>query len=67
MIGAEGDWEPWKAAILGATLMAPFAVGAYFGLRSVIKGFRGGWVGFLANLVLVALAFGMPVMEALSD
>jgi hypothetical protein len=67
MLGAEGDWELWKAVILGATLTAPFAVGAYFGFRSVLKGFRGGWVGLVANLVLAALAFGMPVGEALSD
>jgi hypothetical protein len=67
MLGAEGDWELWKAAILGTTLMAPFAVGAYFGLRSVLKGFRGGWVGLVVNLVLATLAFGMPLGEALND
>ena len=48
-LGAEGDWELWKAALLGALLMAPFAVGAYLGLRSVLKGFRGGWVGLAAH------------------
>ena len=32
-LGAEGDWELRKAALLGALLMAPVAVGAYFGLR----------------------------------
>ena len=65
-LGAEGDWEVWKAAVLGALLMAPFAVGAYFGLRSVSKGFRRGWVFFAANLVLAALAVGMPISEALT-
>src|SRR5215207_298518 len=40
-LGAEGDWEPWNAALLRALLMAPFAVGAYLGLRSILKGFRG--------------------------
>jgi hypothetical protein len=48
-LGAEGAWELWKAALLGALLMAPFTVGAYLGLRSVLKGFRGGWVGFAAK------------------
>jgi hypothetical protein len=67
MLGADGDWKLWKAAILGASLTAPFAVGAYFGLRSVLQGFRGGWWGLAANLVLAALAFGMPVGEALND
>lgn len=33
----EGDWETWKAAVLGLLMMAPFAVGAYVGLRSVLK------------------------------
>ena len=63
-LGAEGDWELWKAALLGALRMAPFAVGAYFGLRSVLKGFRGGWVGLAANLVLGVLAIGMPIAES---
>lgn len=31
-LGPAGRWEPWKAALLGTLLMAPFAVGAYFGL-----------------------------------
>ncbi|HJS27373.1 MAG TPA: hypothetical protein VJ913_09650 [Actinomycetota bacterium] len=66
-LGAEGDWEPWKAAVLGALLMTPFAVGAYFGLRSVLKGFRGGWMGLAANLALAALAIGMPIGESLTS
>lgn len=65
-LGAEGDWEAWKAALLGTLLMAPFAVGAYLGLRSVLKGCRGGWVGLTANLVLGALAIGMPIAESLT-
>jgi hypothetical protein len=65
-LGAEGDWELWKAALLGALLMAPFAVGVYLGLRSVLKGFRGGWVGLAANLVLGVLAIGMPIAESLT-
>lgn len=66
-LGADGDWEPWKAALLGALLMTPFAVGAYFGLRSVLKGFRGGWVGLAANFALAALAIGMPIAESLTS
>lgn len=65
-LGAEADWEPWKAAVLGAVMMAPFAVGAYFGLRAVLKGCRGGWVGLAANVVLSFLAIGMPISEALT-
>ena len=65
-LGAEGDWELWKAALLGALLMAPFAVGAYYGLRSVLKRFRGGWVGLAANLVLAVIAIGMPIAESLT-
>lgn len=65
-LGAEGGWEFWKAAVLGALLMTPFAVGTYFGLLSVRKGFRGGWVGLLANLLLAALAIGMPIGESLT-
>ena len=57
----------WKAALLGALLMAPFAVGAYLGLRSVLKGFRGGWVGLAANLVLGVLAIGMPIAPSPSQ
>jgi hypothetical protein len=65
-LGAEGDWELWEAALLGALLMAPFAVGVYLGLRSVLKGFQGGWVGLAANLVLGVLAIGMPIAESLT-
>ena len=46
--------------------MAPFAVGAYLGLRSVLKGFRGSWVGLAATLVLGVLAIGMPIAESLT-
>ena len=66
-LGEAGPWELWKVVILAALLGGPFAVGAYFGLRSVRKGFRGGWVGLVANLLLGALAVGMPIAEALSD
>jgi hypothetical protein len=65
-LGSEGDWESWKAAVLGMLLMAPFAIGAYFGARSVWKGFKGGWVGLIANLVVGALAVGMPISESLA-
>lgn len=65
-LGPAGRWELWRAALLGTLLMAPFAVGAYFGLRSVLKGFRGGWASLVANLVLVALAIGMPIWESLA-
>ena len=63
-LGAQGGWELWKASVLGAVMMAPFAVGAYFGLRSVRRGFRGGWLGLIANLGLAAVAVGMPIVEA---
>jgi len=46
--------------------MAPFVVGVYLGLRSVLKGFQGGWVGLAANLVLGVLAIGMPIAESLT-
>jgi membrane protein required for beta-lactamase induction len=64
-LGPAGRWELWNAAILGTLLMSPFAVGAYFGLRSVLKGFRGGWASLAANLVLGVLAIGMPIGESL--
>jgi hypothetical protein len=47
-------------------MMAPFAVGAYFGFRSVRRGFRGGWAVLAANTVLAALAIGMPLSESLT-
>lgn len=65
-LGADGRWELWKAAILGVLMMIPFVVGAYFGLRSVRRGFRGGWAGLAANTVLAALAIGMPLSESLT-
>jgi hypothetical protein len=65
-LGPAGRWELWNAALLGTLLLAPFAVGAYFGLRSVLKGYRGGWASLVANLVLVALAIGMPIWESLA-
>ena len=55
-----------EGALLGTLPMTPFAVGAYFGLRSGLKGYRGGWVSLVANLVLVALAIGMPIWESLA-
>jgi hypothetical protein len=66
-LGARGDWQAWKAAVVGGLLMIPSAVGAYFGLRAILKGFRAGWVGFVANLVLGLVAIGMPILEALTD
>src|ERR687898_192545 len=60
-LGARGDWEVWKAAVIGGLLMIPFAVGAYFGLRSVLKGFSGGWIGFVGNAALALFAIGMPI------
>ena len=64
--GPVGRWELWSAALLGMLLMAPFAVGAYFGLRSVLNGYRRGWASLVANLVLVALAIGVPIWESLA-
>jgi hypothetical protein len=64
-LGAQGHWELWKAVVLGAVLMVPFAIGTYLGFRAVSKGSRGGWVGLLANLILGALAIGMPISESL--
>jgi len=66
-LGARGDWEAWKAAIVGGLLMIPFAVGAYFGLRAILERYRAGWVGFVANLLLGLLAVGTPILEALTD
>ena len=64
-LGAEGDWEVWKATVLGIVLMIPFCVGAFFGLRAVREGHRGGWIGFVANGSLALLAILMPIREAL--
>jgi hypothetical protein len=47
-------------------LLAPFAVGAYFGLRSVVKGFSGCWVGFATNLFLGVLGIGIPIAESIT-
>jgi hypothetical protein len=38
----------------------------YFGLRSVLRGFGGGWLGFATNLFLGVLAIGMPIAESLT-
>jgi hypothetical protein len=54
----------WKAALLGAVLMIPFAVGVALGVQAVRDGCRGGWVGLVANTVLGALAIGMPMAES---
>ena len=63
-LGAEGDWEVWKATVLGLVLTVPFWVGVFFGLRAVHRGCRSGWIGLAANGILV-LALGMPIREAL--
>lgn len=55
-----------EGCLLGAVLMAPFAVGASFGLRSVQKGFRRGWVFLIANLFIAAMAVGMPISESVT-
>jgi len=62
-LGAAGDWELWKAAIIGALMMSPFALGAYFGLRAVLKRYLLGWVGLVGNSILCMLAIGMPMWE----
>jgi hypothetical protein len=66
-LGAKGDWEVWKAVLVGGLLaIIPFAVGAYFGMRSVLKGFSGGWLGFVGNVTLGLVAIVMPTVEALT-
>jgi hypothetical protein len=66
-LGARGDWEVWKAAVIGGVLAIPFAVGAHFGLRAVLKRSASGWIGLVANTVLAVLAIGMPILEALTN
>jgi hypothetical protein len=66
-LGARGDWEVWKAAVIGGVLAIPFVVGAYFGLRAALQQCSSGWVGFVANTVLAVLAIGMPIFEALTN
>lgn len=61
-----GDWETWKVASLGGILAVPYTVGAFLGLRAVLKGFRGGWAGLVANTVLGALSLVMPITESLT-
>lgn len=65
-LGASGDWELWKAAAIGTLLMVPFAIGAFFGIRAVARGCVRGWIGTIGNLVLAALAIGMPISEGLA-
>ena len=65
-LGAQGDWEVWKAVLVGGLLAIPFAVGAYFGMRSVLKGFSGGWLGLIGNVALGLVAIVMPTVEALT-
>ena len=64
-LGAQGDWEVWKATLLGIVLTLPFCVGAFFGLRAVRRGYRNGWIGLVINGILALLAAGMPIREAL--
>jgi len=64
-LGETDDWELWKAAVLGLVLMMPFAVGAYLGVRGARRGHRKAWIGAVGNLLLAALAVGMPVAESL--
>lgn len=65
-LGAQGDWEVWKAALIGGLLAIPFAVGASFGVRSVTKGCVGGWVGLVGNVALGLAAVVAPIAEALT-
>jgi hypothetical protein len=66
-LGTDGeDWELWKAAALGGVLTVPYAIGAFLGLRAVLKGCRGGWLGLAANTVLGALSLVMPITESLT-
>jgi hypothetical protein len=62
-----GGWELWKAALLGGMLTAPYAVGAYLGLRGVLKGSRGGWVGFGGNILLGVVSLVAPITESLTS
>jgi hypothetical protein len=63
-LGASGEWDLWKAVIIGGLLGIPFVIGAAFGLRAVLKRFALGWVGLLANTALALMAIGMPIIEA---
>ena len=67
-LGIDGqEWELWKAAALGGVLAIPYAIGAFFGLRAVLNGFRGGWVGLAANTVLGVFSIVMPITESLTS
>ena len=66
-LGADGeDWELWKAATLGTVLAVPYAIGASLGLRAILKGYRGGWVGLAGNAFLGALSLVWPISESLT-
>jgi hypothetical protein len=67
-----GSWlvdESWplsQVVPLALIMAAPFAVGAYFGLRAVRRSERRGWVGLSLHLILMLVALVMPIVEAMT-
>lgn len=60
------SWPLSQVLPLAIVLATPFAVGAYFGLKAIRLGDRRGWVGFPVHLILMAIALGTPIAQALS-
>ncbi|HET8739983.1 MAG TPA: hypothetical protein VFO17_09645 [Acidimicrobiia bacterium] len=60
------SWPLWQVLPLASILAAPFAAGAYYGVRAVRAGVRQGWFGLIPHLLLVVTALVMPLMEALA-
>jgi hypothetical protein len=59
-------WPLWQVVPLALILSAPFAIGAYHGLRAVRSGEERGWIGLILHLILMATALVMPIMESLT-
>lgn len=60
------DWPLWQVLPLAMILAAPFAVGAYQGLRAIRFGDRRGWIGAVVHITFLVVALVLPITESLT-
>jgi hypothetical protein len=60
------DWPLWQVLPLGLILAAPFALGAFLGVRAIRLGDKRGWIGALLHVTFLVVALVLPITESMT-
>jgi hypothetical protein len=60
------DWPLWQVLPLGLILAAPFALGAFLGLRAIRLGDKRGWIGAVLHITFLVVALVLPITESMT-